>query len=158
MTRLRITRPVRTRRQRGAALVEYAFVFIILFSLIFGISGFGHALYVYHAVNHAAKEGTRWAAVNGYLCGTNTGGDGTCDGTNGMNNGPATQTDIVNHVTASLPASIDASKAVINAQFLAPSGSPPACTAKVGTLPAAEANYPGCTVQDRKSTRLNSSH
>jgi Flp pilus assembly protein TadG len=134
-------------RQRGAALVEYAFICIVFFSLIFGISGFGHALYVYHAVNNAAKEGTRWAAVNGYLCGTNTGGDGTCDGTNGMNNGPATTTDIINHVQASLPASLQSSNAVTNAQFLHPTGSPPACTVTVGTLPAAEPNYPGCTVQ-----------
>jgi Flp pilus assembly protein TadG len=136
-----------SRRQRGAALVEYAFVFIFFLTCLFGISGFGHALYVYHAINNSAKEGTRWAAVNGYLCGTNTGGDGTCDGTNGMNNGPATTTDITNYVAARLPASLQSSNAVVNANFLSPSGSPPACTTAVGTLPAAEANYPGCTVQ-----------
>jgi Flp pilus assembly protein TadG len=136
-----------SRHQRGAALVEYAFVVIVLFSFIFGISGFGHALYVYHAINNSAKEGTRWAAVNGYLCGTNTGGDNTCNGTNGMNNGPATTTDIINYVTANLPASLQSSNAKVNAQFLSPSGSPPACTTTVGTLPAAEPNYPGCSVQ-----------
>jgi len=47
----------RWRSQRGAALVEYAFVLILFLSLLFGISGFGHALYVYHAINNAAKEG-----------------------------------------------------------------------------------------------------
>lgn len=138
----------KTRTQRGAALVEYAFIVIIFFSVLFGISGFGHALYVYHAINNSAKEGARWAIVNGYLCGTNNpGGDGTCDGTNGMNNGPATTTDIQNYVTARLPAGLQSSNAVVNAQFLHPSGSPPACTTAVGTLPAAEPNYPGCTVQ-----------
>ena len=143
-----ISRSEKFRAQRGAALVEYAFVVIVLFSMLFGISGFGHSLYVYHAINNAAKEGTRWAIVNGYLCGSNTpGGDNTCDGTNGMNSGPASTTDIVNHVTANLPPSLQSSNAKINAQFLHPSGSPPACTTTVGTLPAAEPNYPGCTVQ-----------
>src|SRR4029077_8711371 len=59
------------RSERGATLVEYAFVFILFLTLIFGISGFGHALYVYHHVNNAAKEATRYAAVRGYLCDKN---------------------------------------------------------------------------------------
>ena len=137
----------KTRTQRGATLVEYAFIVVIFFSMIFGISGFGHALYVYHAINNSAKEGTRWAAVNGYLCGTNPGGDNTCDGTNGMNNGPASTTDIQTYVTARLPASLQSANAVVSAQFLHPSGSPPACTVVVGTLTSAAPNYPGCTVQ-----------
>lgn len=138
--------------QRGATLVEYAFVFFVLFSVLFGISGFGHALYVYHAINNAAKEGTRWAAVNGYLCGTNPGGDKTCDGTNGMNNGPASKADIVAYVTARLPASVQSSNASINPNFLAPSGSPAVCTTAVtstitGSQIGPYSNYPGCTVQ-----------
>ena len=134
-------------RQRGAALVEYAFVIIIFFSLIFGITGFGHALYAYHAVNNAAKEGTRWAAVNGSTCSD----DGTCDGTNGMNSGPASTSDIVNHVSANLPATLKTANATINANFLAPSGSPPVCSGPVpgdaGTTVPKTVNYPGCTVQ-----------
>src|SRR5258708_13251368 len=58
----------RCRGQRGASLVEYAFVVILFFSLIFGISGFGHALFVYHHLNNAAKEATRYAAVRGLTC------------------------------------------------------------------------------------------
>ena len=50
-------------RQRGAALVEYAFVVMFFLSLLFGMSGFGHFLYVYHAINSAAKEGTRQDVV-----------------------------------------------------------------------------------------------
>src|SRR5215472_4620461 len=131
MSKHTMPRTHKPRAQRGAALVEYAFIFIILFSILFGITGFGHALYVYHAINNAAKEGTRWAMVNGYLCGTNTGGDNTCDGTNGMNSGPASTSDIVNHVTANLPASLQSSNAIISANFLAPSGSPPVCANSV---------------------------
>lgn len=142
------------RRQHGAALVEYAFVVIIFFSLIFGITGFGHALYVYHAINNAAKEGTRWAAVNGATCGNSSGGiigDNTCDGTNGMNNGPASRGQIETYVKNSLPASVQVSNAYVHADFLPPaSGLPALCTNPVTppggtTIPATE-NYPGCTV------------
>ena len=46
----------RRARQRGAALVEYAFTFIFSMTLFLGIMEFGHALYAYHFVNNAAKE------------------------------------------------------------------------------------------------------
>ena len=137
------------RSQRGAALVEYAFVVILFFVLIFGISGFGHVLYVYHAINNAAKEGTRWAAVNGKTCSD----DGSCNGTNGMNNGDATAAQIQTYVTSQLPASLDPANADVSASFLAPAGSPDICAnqvpsaanpaVKIGAYP----NYPGCTVQ-----------
>jgi len=143
----------RWRSQRGAALVEYAFVLILFLSLLFGISGFGHALYVYHAINNAAKEGTRWAAVNGQTCKDDEDG-GTCNGTNGMNNGPASTDQIKAYVTAHLPESLDPASATVNASFLAPSGSPPVCTVAVAnptgppgsTVGPFEKN-PGCTVQ-----------
>jgi Flp pilus assembly protein TadG len=145
-----------SRRQRGAALVEYAFVFIVLFSFIFGITGFGHALYVYHAINNAAKEGTRWAAVNGKTCSD----DNTCNGTNGMNSGPALTSDIVAHVSANLPASVETGNATISANFLAPAGSPPVCTTQVkdettGNLIGPYNNYQGCTVQVTVSYAYN---
>jgi len=56
-------------RQRGAASLEFAFVLsIILFPLIFGIIDFSRALYAYHWVSYAAREGTRWASVRGIGC------------------------------------------------------------------------------------------
>ena len=137
----------RRARQRGAALVEYAFIAILFLSLVFGISGFGHALYAYQAVNHAAKEATRWAAVNGYTCND----DSSCDGTNGMNNGPADAAAITAYVNSHLPASIDPAQVDVNPTWTAPTGSPLVCTqavdpstggAKVGPFN----NYPGCTV------------
>jgi Flp pilus assembly protein TadG len=148
-TRRTTTRMLRRKTEYGAALVEYAFILILFLSLLFGISGFGHALYVYHAVNNAAKEGTRWAAVNGYNCPD----DNSCNGINGMNNGRASATDIQNYVMARLPESLDSTKATVTATFLAPSGSPPVCTAPVPSLAnplvnvGAFPNYPGCTVQ-----------
>src|SRR6476620_4931601 len=132
--------------QRGATLVEYAFVLLLSLSLLFGISGFGHLLYVYHAVNNAAKEGTRWASVNGSQCND----DSSCNGSNGMNNGPATTTDIVTYVKARFPASLVSSQSTVTAAFSAESGSNPVCSGPVTgvdgvTVPKTE-NYPSCTV------------
>jgi Flp pilus assembly protein TadG len=132
--------------ERGATLVEYAFVLLLFLTLLFGVSGFGHYLYVYHAINNAAKEGSRWASVNGSLCNN----DGSCNGSNGMNTGPATRADIVAYVTARMPASVPAAQTTVSADFTAPTGSDPVCSGPVTgvggvTVPKTE-NYPGCTV------------
>jgi len=132
--------------QRGATLVEYAFVLIFFLTLLFGISGFGHVLYVYHSLNNAAKEGTRWASVNGFQCTD----DNSCNGSNGMNTGPASPAEIQTHTLDSLPASVNQSQATVTASFTHPSGSPDVCvkavTAKDGTSFGPHDNYPGCTV------------
>jgi Flp pilus assembly protein TadG len=139
--------PAKNRKsQRGAALVEYAFVLIFFLTLLFGIGGFGHFLYVYHAISNAAKEGTRWASVNGKLCND----DSSCNGANGMNTGPASPSQIEAHTLAALPASVNQSQATITAAFTHPAGSPDVCTSQVtavdGTLYGPFDNYPGCTV------------
>ncbi len=51
--------------QRGSALVEFALSLLVFLSLLFGVMDFGRALYTYHAVCHAAREGARFAIVNG---------------------------------------------------------------------------------------------
>ena len=55
----------KNRSERGSALLEYAFVLIIVLFFIFGIVDFGRALYAYHFVANAAREGTRYAIVRG---------------------------------------------------------------------------------------------
>jgi Flp pilus assembly protein TadG len=55
-------------RERGSELVEFAFVVIILFTLIFGIIGFAQAAYTYHFVSNVAREATRYASVRGSAC------------------------------------------------------------------------------------------
>lgn len=130
--------------QRGATLFEAAMMMMIFLTLIFAICAFGHALYVYHALNTAAKEGARWASVNGQTCNN----DGSCTYTNG-----AQTSDIQTYVQNSLPASINQSTANVTASFVAPTGSPAVCTAAVPSVanPAVTVgpynNYPGCTVQ-----------
>jgi Flp pilus assembly protein TadG len=143
-----ITRPplLSRKTQRGATLVEYAFVMLLSLTLLFGISGFGHFLYVYHAINNAAKEGSRWASVNGSLCNN----DLSCNGSAGMNNGPASRADIVAYVKARMPASVVASLSTVSADFSAEAGALPVCSGPMtgvdGVVVPKTENYPSCTV------------
>jgi Flp pilus assembly protein TadG len=135
------------RQERGATMVESAFVFVLLLTLLFGMMGFAHALYAYHFVNNAAKEAVRWASVNGATCGA----DSSCNGVAPMNNGPATATDVSNYVQTLVPSGIDGSKVSVTACGVArgsacAASSPDICTTAVGSLPATP-NYPGCSVQ-----------
>src|ERR1700751_129670 len=85
-------RSVRLKDERGATLVEFAFVLIIFMTILFGIVGFGHALYAYHFVSHPAREAARYAAVRGSTCGN----DGRCATTNSASGtaGPTTNADL----------------------------------------------------------------
>ncbi len=75
------TRAIRARLagESGSALIEYAIAFIAFMLLMFGITGFGHALYAYHFVSNVARDASRWAAVNGATCGS----DNSCNGVGG---------------------------------------------------------------------------
>jgi Flp pilus assembly protein TadG len=53
---------------RGSAVVEFAAAFTMLFSFLFGIMDLSRALYSYHFVADAAREGTRYAMVRGSSC------------------------------------------------------------------------------------------
>ena len=54
--------------ETGASMVEFAFVFVILSTMIFGIYAFGWALYAYNLVSESAREATRYASVRGSAC------------------------------------------------------------------------------------------
>lgn len=56
------------RMERGSTLVEFALVFIVLMLMMFGVIDFARALYTYHFVANAAREGTRYAIVRGATC------------------------------------------------------------------------------------------
>ena len=101
--------------------------------MLFGICGFGQALYAYHFVSHAAREATRWAAVNGYTC-TN---DASCTA-------PATQTDIQNYVARLTPPGIDPSNLTVSATWPSTEG-----------ICAKYDNDPGCTVEVKVSYKYS---
>jgi Flp pilus assembly protein TadG len=56
---------MRRKERRGAALVETAIVYPVLFLLVLGIIMMGISVFRYQQVAHAAREGARWAAVHG---------------------------------------------------------------------------------------------
>jgi Flp pilus assembly protein TadG len=115
--------------EEGTDLVEFAIVFLLLMTLLFGIAGFGHALYAYHFVSNMAREATRWAAVNGSTCAT----DSSCTA-------PATPTDITTFVTNHTPLGIDPKQITVTPTWN-PAGSngPTTCSTT--------SNAPGCTVE-----------
>jgi Flp pilus assembly protein TadG len=59
-------------RERGSAILEFGLIAVVLFAFIFGIIDFGRALFTYHFVANAAREGARYASVRGYACGQNS--------------------------------------------------------------------------------------
>jgi hypothetical protein len=53
------------RRERGQALAEFALVVPIFAVLLFGIIEAGRFMFYYETLNHATREGARYAIVNG---------------------------------------------------------------------------------------------
>ena|ERR1051325_1869103 len=51
--------------QAGVALLEFAIVAVLLFTILFGTMVFGIGIWYYNVVAAAAKDGARWAAVRG---------------------------------------------------------------------------------------------
>jgi Flp pilus assembly protein TadG len=54
----------------GSSLVEFALSASILMTLVFGVMVMSMALYSYHFISEAAREGTRYAMVRGSSCST----------------------------------------------------------------------------------------
>jgi Flp pilus assembly protein TadG len=129
----------------GATLVEFALIVMIFMTMVLGIIDFSRALYTYHFLSNAAREATRWTAVNGYNCND----DGSCNGTAGMNNGPASDTDIEAYVRARTPMGIDASQLTVTVSHPVQTDSPAACATQ------ATQTSTGCTVEVRVSYPFN---
>lgn len=55
---------LRGRRRDGAVSVEFAFVAILLFMLLFGIFEYCRFLFVIHVTNNAARDAARFAVVH----------------------------------------------------------------------------------------------
>ncbi|WP_083259306.1 TadE/TadG family type IV pilus assembly protein [Variovorax boronicumulans] len=50
-------------RQRGVAAIEFAFVFVVLFLVIYALVTFGAAFYVQQIISRAAEDGARAATL-----------------------------------------------------------------------------------------------
>lgn len=53
--------PRKTNRERGAAAVEFALVFIVFFMVLYGIISYGIIFAIRHSLTQAANEGARAA-------------------------------------------------------------------------------------------------
>ena len=87
-------------RERGSAVVEFAAAFTMLFMFLFAIMDLSRALYSYHFIADAAREGTRYAMVRGSSC---TSWATAC---------PASATDIQNYLK-NVPAGINPSSVTV---------------------------------------------
>jgi Flp pilus assembly protein TadG len=122
--------------ERGSTLVEFGLVLIMMFAILFGIIDFGRALYTYHFVTNAAREGTRYAIVRGANCNNTTGQLGVC---------PAYASDVTTYVQ-NLAVGIGIDK---NSLFVTPTWSAPSYSASNCTVNQQTGLYdnPGCVVQ-----------
>jgi Flp pilus assembly protein TadG len=139
---------LRRRSERGASLVEYSFIVIFFLTLLLGIGGFGHALFVYHHLHNVAKEATRYASVRGLNCSD----DSSCVASNSASGivGPTTPADVAAYVASITPSGIDSNYITAHMVVCGVSGticSPAVTTAAPECNVAATANKPGCPVQ-----------
>ena len=137
----------RKRGERGSTMVEFGLVIILFMTMFLGIMDFGRALYWYHFVSQAARDATRWAAVNGADCG----GDSSCNGAGYMNNGIADQAAIQKYVTSITPISgLSASSVTCGGALVSVCASWPGD----GASCASGSKAPGCPVQVQVSYKL----
>jgi Flp pilus assembly protein TadG len=118
--------------EQGSTLVETALSIVILLAFIFGIMETGFALYTYHFIAEAAREGTRYAIVRGSTC---TGFASAC---------PAATSDIQSYVKNLGFPGIDMSKMTVSPTWSAyTSGSPcsPGFCNSPGNLITVTVNY-----------------
>lgn len=113
------------RCETGSTIVEFALTASLLLVMVFGIVDFGRALYAYHYLSNAAREATRWAAVNGSTCNL----DNSCSS-------PAQSSDVNNYVKGITPLGIDWSQVTVATTWPG-----------TGAGSCATTNAPGCNVQ-----------
>ncbi len=62
---------LRVRDDRGSSILETALSMVIFLTFVFGVIEVGFALYSYHFISEAAREGTSYAIVRGSSLGMN---------------------------------------------------------------------------------------
>jgi Flp pilus assembly protein TadG len=127
---------LRKSSERGSALVEYAFAVVMSLVLLFGIVDFGRALYSYHFISDAAREGTRYASVRGFTCSSSV---APC---------PASTVDIQTFVTQTVPQGINPGALTVTPNWFNPNGLP-VCNSGLTK------NYPGCAVRVKVDYSFN---
>lgn len=52
-------------RRKGATMVEFSLVFLLLLMMVAGVFEVGRIVWTYNTLNHAAKQASRYAMVHG---------------------------------------------------------------------------------------------
>jgi Flp pilus assembly protein TadG len=79
-----------SRGEEGSAILETALSIVVLFTFLFGVMETGFALYSYHFIADAAREGARYAIVRGSTAGATNctaPGQATCRAQGGNDTG-----------------------------------------------------------------------
>ncbi len=119
-------------REDGTSIVEMALVclFLIL-PMIFGIFAMSMALYTYHYISEAAREGSRYAIVRGST---------SCANTPGLSNCGATPAQIQTYVqNLGYPGINGPSNMTVTTTWYTKSASPPTTWSFCGATPACRA-------------------
>ncbi|MDB5073764.1 MAG: TadE family protein [Candidatus Eremiobacteraeota bacterium] len=114
-------------RERGNALVEFAIASTAALTLMLGIIDSARALYTYHLVSSAARQGTRYAMVRGSSC--------TAAGC------PASADTIQTYVRGLAPG-IDPSSLAVTTTWSSASGCTDPANQGAGCVVAVNASYP----------------
>lgn len=130
--------------EEGSSLVEFALIFLVMITMMLGIIDFCRAAYSYHFVSEAAREATRYAAVRGSTCNS----DSSCSQAT-PDTGPATPANTVvqDYVTSITPPGIDSTKVTTTPTWPVVANGPTVCSTTV--------NAPGCTVEVQVSYAFN---
>ena len=116
----------RRQDEAGAEIIEFALVMMAFSLVFFGVMAFGQALYAYHYVSDAARDGARFAIVRGSAC------------TTWATACPAANSDVRNYVVSITPPGINTSASHLTVTTTWPGNGAGTCTIN---------NSPGCPVK-----------
>ncbi len=123
------------RSEHGGTLLESALSWSVLLAVLLGIFQVSLALYAYHVMSDAAREGSRYAMVRGST---------SCANTPNLSNCNATSTQIQSFVRTLTYPGITSSKITVTTTWYTVSSSTPAvwsaCTTSPCNLPGNQVN------------------
>lgn len=125
------------RSEQGTALIETALTTVVMLTVIFGLIELCLALYTYHFVSNAAREGSRYAIVRG---------SDSCTNTPNLTNCNATPDEIQTWVKSVSYPAVDTSKMTVTATWLKATSSGSPATTTWSTCPGT-CNGPGNMVK-----------
>jgi len=135
--------------ERGTALLEYGLVLIVSLLLLFGVVDFARALYAYHFVANAAREGARYAMVRGQTWTTNCPSQSVCSCADTTSAGCTADASLVEQYVQNLASGVGIGTVTVNTQstFMWPGTGPAGAGGNNGGCDTTQGpNDAGCLV------------